>query len=369
MLKLSDNRFESFSDAEDETGTDSMEIVYSDKETPRLDLDLSKSGDGLSVSKCEMDVIALEYSFLRCEHVNQASPDTKCDRYTNITASENERVKVDGVQYFNANYVYPFSSNSSMSKIRYIATQAPLKNTVNHFWRMIWDSNCEMIVMLCKLIESKKEKCVKYWPSDSPSNSPIHSSKDRSRTDCKYGDISVSSVGNEDLGYAKVRTFLVERNGVKRRVFHLQMLTWPDFETPKSTDELRNFIVLYHRFKVQTVLNGVDVVHCSAGVGRTGSFIASLAATSLISTFDGDSGHEIPDIQDVVSRIRTTRPNSVQSADQYIFIYKFVLDCIIMLIQGGVIDKSIFESNNVHEKMKGLLYDLVSRRVVGGHVD
>nr|XP_048710498.1 receptor-type tyrosine-protein phosphatase eta [Caretta caretta] len=231
------------------------------------------------------------------------------NRYNNVLPYDISRVKLS-IQthptddYINANYMPGYNS-----KKEFIAAQGPLPTTVQDFWRMIWEKNIYAIVMLTKCVEQGRTKCEEYWP-DKGSN--------------YYDDITVTLVSECVLPEWTIRDFTVEDNNATEihsvRQFHFT--SWPDHGVPETTDLLINFRHLVQENMSHNPPDSPTLVHCSAGVGRTGTFIA---IDRLIQQIEMDN---TSDVYGVVYDLRMHRPLMVQTEDQYVFLNQCVLDII-----------------------------------------
>ncbi|XP_066217649.1 receptor-type tyrosine-protein phosphatase eta [Saccopteryx leptura] len=231
------------------------------------------------------------------------------NRYNNVLPYDISRVKLS-VQsqstddYINANYMPGYHS-----KRDFIATQGPLPNTLKDFWRMVWEKNVHAIVMLTKCVEQGRTKCEEYWPSKK--------AKD-------YGTISVAMTSEIVLPEWTIRDFSVKNNetsdGHPLRQFHFT--SWPDHGVPDTTDLLINFRYLVRDYMKQSPPESPILVHCSAGVGRTGTFIA---IDRLIYQMENEN---TVDVYGIVYDLRMHRPLMVQTEDQYVFLNQCVLDII-----------------------------------------
>ncbi|CAM5120554.1 unnamed protein product [Eretmochelys imbricata] len=231
------------------------------------------------------------------------------NRYNNVLPYDISRVKLS-IQthptddYINANYMPGYNS-----KKEFIAAQGPLPNTVQDFWRMIWEKNIYAIVMLTKCVEQGRTKCEEYWP-DKGSN--------------YYDDITVTLVSEYVLPEWTIRDFTVEDNNATEihsvRQFHFT--SWPDHGVPETTDLLINFRHLVQENMSHNPPDSPTLVHCSAGVGRTGTFIA---IDRLIQQIEMEN---TSDVYGVVYDLRMHRPLMVQTEDQYVFLNQCVLDII-----------------------------------------
>ncbi|XP_056349685.1 receptor-type tyrosine-protein phosphatase eta-like isoform X1 [Oenanthe melanoleuca] len=231
------------------------------------------------------------------------------NRYNNVLPYDISRVKLSNQSsgtgdYINANYMPGYNSKKA-----FIAAQGPLPNTIEDFWRMIWEKNIYSIVMLTKCVEQARTKCEQYWP-DKQSKS--------------YGDIIVTMVSEVALPEWTIRDFTVEKSNTPEshmvRQFHFT--SWPDHGVPETTDLLINFRHLVHEYNSQNPIDSPTLVHCSAGVGRTGTFIA---IDRLIQQMEMESS---VDVYGVVYDLRMHRPLMVQTEDQYVFLNQCVMDII-----------------------------------------
>ncbi|XP_062605500.1 tyrosine-protein phosphatase 10D-like isoform X2 [Saccostrea cucullata] len=231
------------------------------------------------------------------------------NRYTNILSYDHSRVKLlpteddEGSDYINANYIPGFSSPRE-----YIATQGPLPFTRDDFWRMIWEQNVSIIVMLTQLVERGRRKCDIYWPETT--REPVY-----------YGDLVVEIESESTLPDYVLRVMSVKLGDRARKVKQLHYLKWPDMGCPETTWLLLNFVGATRLYLPHND-PGPIVVHCSAGVGRTGTFIAVDYLMQQVSSSD------VIDIYDYVMKMRNNRPNMVQTEDQYIFIHDCIKDFV-----------------------------------------
>ncbi|XP_041791187.1 protein tyrosine phosphatase receptor type Fa isoform X2 [Chelmon rostratus] len=262
-----------------------------------------KANDGLHFSQ-EYESIDPGQQFT-WEHSNLEVNKPK-NRYANVIAYDHSRViltPVDGVpgsEYINANYIDGYRKQNA-----YIATQGPLPETLSDFWRMVWEQRTCTIVMMTRLEEKSRVKCDQYWPS---------------RGTETYGMIQVTMLDTVELATYSVRTFAVYKNGSseKREVRQFQFMAWPDHGVPEYPTPTLAFL---RRVKASNPPDtGPMVVHCSAGVGRTGCFIVIEAMLERIK-------HEKSvDIYGHVTCMRAQRNYMVQTEDQYIFIHEALLE-------------------------------------------
>ncbi|XP_037325979.2 protein tyrosine phosphatase receptor type Fa isoform X7 [Pungitius pungitius] len=262
-----------------------------------------KANDGLRFSQ-EYESVDPGQQFT-WEHSNLEVNKPK-NRYANVIAYDHSRViltPVDGVpgsDYINANYIDGYRKQNA-----YIATQGPLPETLSDFWRMMWEQRTCTIVMMTRLEEKSRVKCDQYWPS---------------RGTETYGMIQVAMLDTVDLATYSVRTFALYKNGSseKREVRQFQFMAWPDHGVPEYPTPTLAFL---RRVKACNPPDaGPMVVHCSAGVGRTGCFIVIEAMLERMK-------HEKSvDIYGHVTCMRAQRNYMVQTEDQYIFIHEALLE-------------------------------------------
>jgi len=241
------------------------------------------------------------------------------NRYSNIMPPENTRVKLLEYRelnldsdYINANYI---DGEIPGSKRAYIACQAPLASTLVHFWLMIWENECAVIVMLTRLYERDRAKATAYWPEEP-------------NTTKQFGPFKVTHTKSKSVNsFLDQRVFDVEFNGQTRNIVQLHYTEWPDFGAPESTQVIRELVALMDVYRMKgklAGLNGPVVAHCSAGVGRAGTFIAIHICLEKMKYFN--ALEEIVDIPRTVRMLRQSRTGMVQTVEQYRFIYEVVRD-------------------------------------------
>uniref|UniRef100_A0A8B9P7T9 Receptor-type tyrosine-protein phosphatase alpha n=1 Tax=Apteryx owenii TaxID=8824 RepID=A0A8B9P7T9_APTOW len=244
-----------------------------------------------------------------CEAASKEENKEK-NRYVNILPYDHSRVHltpVEGVpdsDYINASFI-----NGYQEKNKFIAAQGPKEETVNDFWRMIWEQNTATIVMVTNLKERKECKCAQYWPDQG----------------CwTYGNIRVSVEDVTVLVDYTVRKFCIQQVGdvtnkkPQRLVTQFHFTSWPDFGVPFTPIGMLKFLKKVKTCNPQYA--GAIVVHCSAGVGRTGTFIVIDAMLDMM------HAERKVDVYGFVSRIRAQRCQMVQTDMQYVFIYQALLE-------------------------------------------
>ncbi|XP_023184851.1 receptor-type tyrosine-protein phosphatase F-like [Xiphophorus maculatus] len=266
-------------------------------------IERQKANDSLLFSQ-EFQTIDPEQQ-LTWEHSNLEINRSK-NRYANVIAYDHSRVVltpvngVPGSNYINANYINGYRKQNA-----YIATQGPLPETICDFWRMVWEQRSCTIVMMTRLKETSRVKCDQYWPS---------------RGTETYGTIQVTILETLELATYVTRIFSIYKNESceKREVQQLQFLAWPDHGVPEHPTTALAFL---HRTKsCNSPDAGPMVVHCSAGVGRTGCFIAIDAMLERMKY------ERSVDIYGYVTCMRAQRNYMVQTLDQYMFIHEALLE-------------------------------------------
>lgn len=257
--------------------------------------------------------------FEELKHVGREQSCTAADlpcnrpknRFTNILPYDHSRFKLqpvddeEGSDYINASYVPGHNSPRE-----FIVTQGPLHSTRDDFWRMCWESNSRAIVMLTRCIEKGREKCDHYWPYDTL---PVY-----------YGDnISVTMLNDSHYPDWAITEFIICRGEQQRVIRHFHFTTWPDFGVPSPPQTLVRFVRAF-RERIGPEQKPI-VVHCSAGVGRSGTFIA------LDRILQGLSHSETVDIFGIVYQMRKERVWMVQTEQQYICIHQ----CLLAVLEGN----------------------------------
>nr|XP_016846544.1 PREDICTED: receptor-type tyrosine-protein phosphatase delta isoform X20 [Anolis carolinensis] len=230
------------------------------------------------------------------------------NRLVNIMPYESTRIclqpirGVEGSDYINASFIDGYRQQKA-----YIATQGPLAETTEDFWRMLWEHNSTIVVMLTKLREMGREKCHQYWPAE---------------RSARYQYFVVDPMAEYNMPQYILREFKVTdaRDGQSRTVRQFQFTDWPEQGVPKSGEGFIDFIGQVHKTKEQFGQDGPISVHCSAGVGRTGVFI-TLSIVLERMRYEG-----VVDIFQTVKMLRTQRPAMVQTEDQYQFCYRAALE-------------------------------------------
>lgn len=234
------------------------------------------------------------------------------NRYNNILPYDSTRVKLSYLEddpcsdYINASYI-----PGNNYRREYIATQGPLPGTKDDFWRMVWEHGVYNIVMVTQCVEKGRVKCDQYWPAD---REPLY-----------YGDLVIQMLSESVLPEWTIREFRITSEGscsYPRLVRHFHYTVWPDHGVPESTQSLIQFVRTVRDYVDRSPSTGATVVHCSAGVGRTGTFISLDRVLQQL-----DSKGTI-DLYGCVFDLRLHRQHMVQTECQYSFLHQCVRDVL-----------------------------------------
>lgn len=294
------------------------------------------------------------------------------NRYQSVCAYDHSRIvlKVDTTErtdYVNANSIYGFKKHED-GRYKYIATQGPTEHTLADFWHMVWQEGCNIIVMLSNLKENDKVKCAQYWPHESSK---------------EYGDISVTLDKIDKTADYITRTFQLEQINTKeqRTVRQFHFVPWPDHGVPDYPTAL---LSLRRRVRHYYDEDKPMVVHCSAGIGRTGCYIL---IDAMLERIDNE---KTVDIFNYLNYMRTRRICMVQTPEQYIFAHIAVLEYITYgntetfvgeldkkfkeLVRGNGMHEefAVLERNRISDISPGNVYNVLLREgkfIEAYHVD
>ena len=227
------------------------------------------------------------------------------DRYSDIKAYDHNRIIINNEKkYINASPI------NIISDKYFISTQGPKKETIEDFWRMIDEHKCNIIIMLCKEFEGGREKCARYWDNN-----------------IKMENYTIMLKSEENKDQYIIRDILLRNKNNKERIIkQIHYTGWPDHGVPdiqngKVFDVFSEIIEKTDQYKG----DGPIVVHCSAGVGRTGTYISMYYLEKEIKKQINDKVKEIRfSIFNLVRKLKEMRIYLVQTYEQYLFIYQFV---------------------------------------------
>ncbi|XP_005623156.1 tyrosine-protein phosphatase non-receptor type 2 isoform X1 [Canis lupus baileyi] len=248
------------------------------------------------------------------------------NRYRDVSPYDHSRVKLQNAEndYINASLVDIEEAQRS-----YILTQGPLPNTGCHFWLMVWQQKTKAVVMLNRVVEKESVKCAQYWPT-----------KDDPEMLFKETGFSVKFLSEDVKSYYTVHLLQLENinSGETRTISHFHYTTWPDFGVPESPASFLNFLFKVRESGSLNPEHGPAVIHCSAGIGRSGTF--SLVDTCLVLMEKGDDIN----IKQLLLNMRKYRMGLIQTPDQLRFSY-------MTIIEGA---KFIKGDSNIQKRWKEL---------------
>lgn len=243
----------------------------------------------------------------------QVGPQAPGRGHSTATSPESSRL-TERSRYINANYVRSFPGNPRA----YIATQGPLEETTVAFWQMIWEHKSPVVVMLTGLVEGGRTKCDRYWPT-------------QEGTVATYGKLQVRLVGRQSengstISHLVVRTLGSDGNN-EHRVSHIAFEDWPDHGVPAEPEALLRLQLLVDRHALHLRVDAASeapadrvippvTVHCSAGIGRTGAFIAVDTGIRMLS-----AGQTV-DLAEITRRMREDRGGLIQTDEQFAFVHR-----------------------------------------------
>jgi len=258
------------------------------------------------------------------------------NRYYNVLAYDHSRVVVqtdeDTQAYINANFVRVPKANR-----KYILTQGPLKDTSDLFWLMCYQQKCPAILMLCKCREIDMDKCWEYWPRE-VGDSHHHPSVNLTVK-------LVKEVRESDQHYI-VRSLVVTdtRSKVARQVKQFQYITWPDFNVPRCPDAFLDFLQAVRETGcLEHTASGPTVVHCSAGIGRSGTFC--LVDSCLVMAATGET-MTLDLVKETLLDMRQYRTGLVQTEDQL----RFSVTAILAGYRRFILEQEEEDSNGEVEE-------------------
>ncbi|CAF94630.1 unnamed protein product, partial [Tetraodon nigroviridis] len=247
------------------------------------------------------------------------------NRFVNILPYDWCRVKLSksslsASDYINASYMPGYNSNRE-----YIATQGPLPSTLNDFWQMVWEQRVKGIVMVTNCTEKGRVKCERYWPAV---NKPR-----------LYGELLVTTESEEEESSWTLRTLTVKHRHTfeECRVKQFHFTVWPDHGVPQNTQVLIQFRGLVRQHMQTQGASAPTVVHCSAGVGRTGTIIALDVLLQQL------QNQKAVGVYALVHRMRLHRSNMVQTESQYVFLHQCIVDCL----QRDKTEEGLYENADI----------------------
>ncbi|KAL0902107.1 hypothetical protein ABMA27_000056 [Loxostege sticticalis] len=260
------------------------------------------------------------------------------NRYRDVNPYDHSRVILKRCErdYINANLV-----KMERAQRKYILTQGPLAFTVSHFWLMVWEQNSRAILMLNKIIEKNEIKCHWYWPQG------VGEQHKMTLVDVK---LTVEQISEEDCSYYSTRVFRIfdMESSESREVIQFHYTTWPDFGVPSSPVAFLEFLKKVRSSGALDPEAGPPVVHCSAGIGRSGTFCLVDSCLVIIEK----EGLESVNIQEILLEMRKDRMGLIQTPDQLRFSYQAIIEGTKRLDPDWKEESQMEESvySSVHEE-------------------
>lgn len=281
-------------EVQQESETEKIRKIYHDNEIEKLTTNFHEYVEGFYQTLAYLEGDDYETEIAQFE-TNQ-----KKNRYIDIMPYDKTRFILQGENdYINANYIG--MENEKGINRRWIAAQGPLPDTVKDFYHMIWQSETELIIMVTQLVERGRRKCDQYWNEEKVT----------------FGDLEVK-MESEDKSERNngiiQRTLLLNKGDVTRSVTQIQFVDWPDHGVPDDPSHFLGFLLRINKLKNSLDLEKPTIVHCSAGVGRTGVTI------SLDFALENIRNHLENNPVDILVKMRQQRPCLVQTPDQFRFI-------------------------------------------------
>lgn len=233
------------------------------------------------------------------------------NRYRDVSPFDHSRIclQLGTNDYINASLI-----TVEETQRNYILTQGPLPNTCGNFWEMVWEQRTRGVVMLNRVIEKGSIKCAQYWPQ-------------REERDIIFEDTNfkLTFVSEDIKSYYTVRKLELENLSTQetREILHFHYTTWPDFGVPESPASFLNFLFKVRESGCLNSDHGPVVVHCSAGIGRSGTFCLVDTCLLLMSMRKDPSSVRI---RDILLEMRRYRMGLIQTADQLRFSYLAVIE-------------------------------------------
>ena len=254
------------------------------------------------------------------------------NRYRDISPYDNSRVILHDADtdYINANYVNMHIPGSNWTN-QYIASQGPLSNTAVDFWTMVWEQSSTFIAMLTTLVEKGRAKCFQYWPEPG--------------TKVQFGNWIIESIAEDITDSFAFRDFVLHKtSGLQsddtetsilesRNIKQMQYIAWPDHGVPDDSSDFLDFVLRVRQHRVG--MDKPSIVHCSAGIGRTGVLITMETAMCLI-----EANQPVYPIE-IARTMRDQRAMMIQTTSQF----KFVCEAILRVYKEGLA-KPIFDGDD-----------------------
>ncbi|XP_071314783.1 tyrosine-protein phosphatase non-receptor type 7-like [Trachinotus anak] len=297
----------------------------------------------LQQAAMDMNTLNVEYQKIPPNFVSAAELDvpghTMKDRYKTILPNPESRVILRSPEeeagpdrYINANYIRGYRG----AQRAYIATQGPMVHTVGDFWDMVWQERSSIIIMVTRLKENN-EKCELYWPQPTERTRRVKEEEEDEEEQreedeeegetSRFGRFLLRVRDSQEKDGFTVTDMEIQLCSERRPVRHYWFTSWPDHHIPQCTAPLLRLVEeveVYSKSLLPTSSQPVTdpvtgpgpiIVHCSAGIGRTGCFIASSIGCQQLR----ETGQV--DILETVCQLRLDRGGMIQTTEQYQFLY------------------------------------------------
>ncbi|XP_047737054.1 tyrosine-protein phosphatase non-receptor type 9 isoform X4 [Hyalella azteca] len=268
----------------------------------------------------------------RCNQLKNRYTDVLCLDHSRVILSDTSEEKHN--DYINANFVDGYKQKNA-----FISTQGPLPHTSPDFWRMIWEQCVVVVVMTTRVVERGRTKCGQYWPEIVGNTMRFPA--------CTVTNIEV----HHDSDYITTTLRITDlKSGESRLISHFQFSSWPDYGVPESAVAMLDFLVRVREAQASRTeelgpiwrgheLGPPIVVHCSAGIGRTGTFCTLDICIRRLE----DTG--VIDVRGTVEKIRSQRAYSIQMPDQYVFCHLALLEYALLTGKMPDADLTGFEGD------------------------
>nr|XP_016993240.2 tyrosine-protein phosphatase non-receptor type 61F isoform X1 [Drosophila takahashii] len=268
--------------------------------------------------RCDREAKEKQFSTSESErHTNRG-----LNRYRDVNPYDHSRIVLErgSVDYINANLV-----KLERAERQYILTQGPLVDTVGHFWLMVWEQKSKAILMLNKLMEKKQIKCHLYWPNEMGADKALKLPNVKLTVEL----VKCETYQNFVRRWFKLTDLETQQS---REVMQFHYTTWPDFGIPSSPNAFLKFLQQVRDSDCLSRDVGPAVVHCSAGIGRSGTFCLVDCCLVLIDKY-GECN-----VSKVLCELRSYRMGLIQTADQLDFSYQAIIEGIKKLHDPAFLD-------------------------------
>ncbi|CAD5229897.1 unnamed protein product [Bursaphelenchus okinawaensis] len=267
-------------------------------------------GDGIPKLTEEYEGIA-KYKPPHLTRETQDAHKKQC-RYKDVNCWDQTRIKLNFPPDIENDFIHANYVTHPLFKNKFICTQGPMEHTILEFWRLVWQENVVVVIMLCQCLELKRPKCAQYWPT--VVNTPKTVGPFTITTD------NIDTVTDPNVVYTELK---LEYGGTAKKVEHHHWITWPDKTVPKNGTVAFKLLVHPRYYTCSP-----SIIHCSAGVGRTGTLLMlELLIQHIVNL-------KQPSIPDLLKELRAQRSQLIQTEDQYVFMHA-------AMVQYAVLQKAV----------------------------